>query len=698
MSDSMTIDSLRQALADAEAQHGPDHFETAQATYRLAIYRQMDGKDGAAEAEALAMRALAIYEKNPPFHRCQAGPLSMLALFHIRKGKKAEAEAMLRRSIELLQEEREDGSGYEDGSGCEDDLQNLGVLLHEQGRYLEAAEFLDRGLRVTERNMGVDYKHLGFQLRPLSRAYIGLHRYDDAIEILQRVLDLDRQHDRYDTDEHGELLEEIAALHAKAGRPEQADEVLREAHRLRVQLDTEIGTDYGHMPYYDSQRKAMENLVEQANVLAARNDFAGAIGLVEKVVVHHASQTQHPVGWQHDLHTKLARWHRELGHFAEAEVLLNQSREYLESKVIPLDELQRQILENRNEPKTPSGTYIKPIACVYSEPLGWVWHELGLLHDKSGRLEDALWDFAKAAEIWKVTHDIVPGFVSTSLLSIAAIHGKRGDWKRAGELMEEALVLERSIQPDSSHVAKLCANLAAARREQGRVAEAAQLRLTAADMLLNNEGPGQLQVLFELNEAGQAFLALRDWSRAMTCFKRSLALLREANPVHKQPIVGLLLNLSNVEIQQQHFAESLPYLREALPICESDPVVLTREHNAVLRRLTESLVACGLFDEAENVGLRWLAYLDKNTGGDEPELPAALGNLAQAYHGLRQDEQALRLIERAIPLVERHGRPNDPSISAYFYIHAEILKKLGRHAAAKAATARAREIETRKPK
>ena len=91
----------------------------------------------------------------------------------------------------------------------------------------------------------------------------------------------------------------------------------------------------------------------------------------------------------------------------------------------------------------------------------------------------------------------------------------------------------------------------------------------------------------------------------------------------------------------KYFVASLPYLREALPICESEPDNLAREYGATLRRLTESLVTTDHFDEAETVGLRWLAYLDKNTSGDEPELPAALANLAMTYHGLKQDEQAL---------------------------------------------------------
>ena len=237
MSDSPTIEDLRQALAAAEAQHGLDHLETAHAAYRLAISRCHDGREGAAEAEILAMRAIDIYEHGPELHRPHlAGPLSMLASFRDRQGRKSEAEAMLRRAIELQWDEEND----EDDMCSEDDLQTLGIDLLEQSRYIEAAEFLNRALCVAERTWGVLHPHLRGHLRMLARAYVGLKRFDEAIELMQRELASCIQHFPDEIDARGELLGEIATCQATAGHPEEADECLRKAHELRIQYDKEL--------------------------------------------------------------------------------------------------------------------------------------------------------------------------------------------------------------------------------------------------------------------------------------------------------------------------------------------------------------------------------------------------------------------------------------------------------------------------
>ncbi len=737
MSDSTTIQStiqsLRQALADAEARHGPDHLETAHAAHRLAISRRHDGRAGADEAEALLMQAINIYEQAPEvYHGHLALPLSLLASIRDMQGRKSEAEAMLRRSIELQWDE-ENG---EDDMDSGDELQHLGILLSEQGRFVEAAEFLNRSLRAVERCSGDDTPYLGQHLRLLARAYVGLKQFDEAIELLQRELALCRKHTPDETDTLGELLEEIASCHTKAGHHAEADESLQEAHGLRAQLDVELGERYGSGPFYDPQGRAMENLLEQANALAARDDFEGAIALGQQVLAHRAARFDLPHA-QPDLHQKLAKWYAKLKRYPEALTLLEQSRTYHESKVVAIYEEPRLLSEHGvplwagNRPKSPPasddstspiswdvlnariddvrrlmarqraaptwlhGSTVKTPEQGSLEGLASTCYDLGSVLYQAGQSDKALESLQRSVSIWRVTHAEIPSILSYGLTQMAEVHAQRGEWDRAAELIEEALERERAWQPDSSFVVSLMENLSVVRERQGRIEEAAQLHVTVAEKQLQNEGPAQPEVLLEFNRAGNLFLKLALWDRAKSCYQRSLAFIREAHLETNQPLVGVLLNLAFVELQQRRHAEALPYLREALPICEADQAILGREYEAVLRRLTESLVMTKHFDEAEPVILRWLAHLDRHLPNSDPAIPAALAYLAQVYHNLRMHEQALPLIERAIPLVERCAIPGGPSIANYFHIQAAILTHLGRHAEARSATTRAREIEAR---
>lgn len=682
------IAELRRALAECEAEHGPRHVKTAQAALTLAIHRQYDHPEGFAEAESLALRAADIYESvGGAYRRCLAGPFRMLASIREKQENLVEAESLRRQAIELSQENGED-QPFQD-----EELQTLGYLLLKQRRYVEACEFFERALHVAEQHNGRDYRYLGNFLQPLARAYLGLKRYDDAIETLRRELALCVQHRASDTDERARLLEQIAGAQNAAGQPDLADESLREARQLRVQLDGEQQAKYGHLPHYDAQREAMENLVEQADALIARKDFVGAMALIEQVLDHRASRCEAGRDYQSELLRKLANCHSQLGQYTAAEAVLNQARGYLESKAMPLEELRQKLIDQRASPTWRPGSLIKPIGMYYSESLAWVVHELGQVQHRQGRSAEAIQNLQTAITIWKVTHEKANGFVSIGLLSIGSILGLQGDLDQGSEFVEEGLAWERNLQADSPFVADISANLAEFRKRQGRLDEAVTLFLSAVEIVIKNEGISQPKALIGLNEAGQLLIRLSQWDRARACFLRALGLVREATWPSNQPIVGLLLSLSAVELRQNHFAQAVPYLREALPLCESDPERLADEHAAVLRDLTESLVLTNQWEEAESVGLRWLAKLKRSMAPDHPALPVALANLARTYHALRRGAQALPLIEQAIPLVAALAGSNTRAVANYYHIQAEILQGLNRFAAAKAALAHAKQLD-----
>ncbi|MEK6257483.1 MAG: tetratricopeptide repeat protein [Planctomycetota bacterium] len=685
MSINDTIQDLRQTLTDAEAQHGPDHLEVAHAAHRLAISRRHDGRVGADEAEALAMRAINIYEHTPELYQPYlAGPLILLASIRDRQGRKSEAEAMLRRAIELQQD------FGEDVPGCEENIESLAFLLLDQRRFVEAAEFLNRAMRVMERHSGPDCRLIKGYFHPLSRAYVGIRRFDEAIELLRRTLAPQPRDSLTALDERCRTVEKIAAIHILAGRPDAANETFEEARQLRIMKERKVAELVGHLEKYDPQNELMENAINKADSLAERNDHAEAVPLVEEVIRHRAARTDLPAGFQFKLHTKLAGWKIKLKQFDEAETLLDQARAWLEPKGVPLDELERLLAEQQE-----SGHPLKPMPYHYVDPLGGIWSEYGHLYGLTRRLDDAVRAFETAVAIWKVTRAKESGYVSNALAELGFMHSKRGELDRAAARVEEALAWEVRLNPESSNVANLHSSLAVVRERQGRDAEAARLHLSGAQMLIRNQGAGNVWAMMELNTAGQMFLRMSDWDNAKLCFQQTLGIVRESILDDPQPLVGVLINLSSVAFRQRRFEEAVPPLQEALAVCEREPDKLQAEHRVVFRSLMDSLVMLDRNEEAETIGLRWLAHLDKIPPGEETELPAALANLAQTYHSLNRHDQALRLIERAIPIVERQHGPNVLSLANYFHIQARILKSLGHHAAAKAATTRAREIEAR---
>ncbi len=688
MTDVPTLESLRESLAEAERQHGPDDLKTGTAAFLLAISRQHAGREGELEAEALCRRAIAIFERCPHHYwPVMSGPLSILSRFAEKRGELAEAEALLRRAIEL----RHDFD--EDDPGCEWHMEAMGSLLLDQRRFVEAAEFFNRAMRSIERQHGPDSEFLDGYFQPLARAYVGMGRFDDAIDLLRRRPPREPRDDFAELDERCREVEEIAAIYILAGRQDAAHETFEEARQLRILKEHSVAEFCGHFEHYDPQGELMEYTVSKADALAKRDDYAEAVRLVEGVVRHHAARTHLPAGYQYKLHTKLAGWKIKLNQFDEAETLLDQARAYLEPKGVPLDELERLLVEQKE-----SDNPLRPMPYHYVEALGWIWNEYGHLYGRTGRFDDAIRAFETSVATWKVTRKQESGYVSNALLQLGALHCRRSEYDRAAGRLEEALAWEERLTTESDYVANLQSHLAAIRQLQGRHAEAARLHLSSAQLLIRNEGTGTANAMKELNTAGHMFLKLSDWDNAKTCFQQTLGIVRETILDTPQPLVAVLINLSTVAIRQRRFTEAVPVLQEALGVCEREPDKLKAEHRVVFRSLMDSLVMLDRNEEAETIGLRWLAHLDKITTGEETELPAALANLAQTYHSLNRHDQALRLIERAIPIVEQQHGPNVLGLATYFHIQAQILKSLGRHTAAKSATTRAREIEAQHTK
>jgi len=682
------IEECRRVLAECESLHGPRHVKTGSAALSLAIHRQHDMPEGFAEAESLAVRAVGIFEgARGAFRPCLAGALGILASIRSQQGDLVETESLLRRSIEFNQE------FGEDPLFSEDKLQTLGYLLLKQGRYLEAAEFLERALHVAERDNPADDHSLETQLHPLARAYLGMKRYDDALELLRRELAFSVRYHARDSEERARLLEQVAGALNASGQTGLADDSLREAHQCRIQLDAKRTAKYAHLPNYDTQCEVMGNLITQADALATRWDFRGAMALLQQVLEYRTSHPELHRDAHADLLKKLANCHSNLGQLDEAEALLQESRVYLESQAMPLDELRQKLSDQRSAPTWLPNSLIKPIGMCFSEWLASVLNQLGSLYDKQKRPQAAIESYQRAITIWKVTHEKVCGFVSTGLLNVGSLLCHEGDLERGCDFIEEGLAWERDLQADSSFVATIAANLAHFRQQQGQLEQAVSLWRSAAEIWTRNEGACQPPVLQALNAAGQTLTTLRQWGPARICFLQALGVAREASWCTSQPIVGLMLNLSAVELRQEHFAQAVPYLREALPLCESDPEGLSDEHAVVLRDLTESLVITDQFEEAESVGLRWLAKLKRRATPDDPALPVALANLAKTYHALRRGAQALPLIEQAIPLVAHLAGSDKRALANYYRIQAEILQGLNRFAAAKAANAKAKQFD-----
>jgi CHAT domain-containing protein/tetratricopeptide (TPR) repeat protein len=182
------VGALLQILSNSYAILG--RFTEAERTYKYATERviKMLGPDDrvvaawlnnmgvfyldfghCAEAEALLRRALEIFEKQGANAVDVSSTVTGLGLVYLNMGREAQAETLLKRALAM----RETELGRDD-SYVAQSLTNLGALYSQTGRLDDAGALLDRAAKIYAKNLGRN-KHPLFILneRPLLAATMG---------------------------------------------------------------------------------------------------------------------------------------------------------------------------------------------------------------------------------------------------------------------------------------------------------------------------------------------------------------------------------------------------------------------------------------------------------------------------------------------------------------------------------------------
>ncbi len=153
------------------------HHMIGRAWQSLSLYRQ-----AAAELEqALKLRLRHL----GPDHDIAVSTMNDLASVLELLGRASEAEALYRDALSV----RRQRFGEQDHPLLLVSINNLGLLLREQGRYEEALPLLEEGLRRRRRSLPQDHPHVLSSMNNLGGYYVATDRHELAEPLLEAVLE-----------------------------------------------------------------------------------------------------------------------------------------------------------------------------------------------------------------------------------------------------------------------------------------------------------------------------------------------------------------------------------------------------------------------------------------------------------------------------------------------------------------------------
>jgi len=225
---------LLRALTTQEATLGKAHLDVAKTLKRLAVIEWYRGQ--ADEAEVLLVRALEILTPAHSQGRRTAQVLNNLGIVLQEQGRVDETEGRYRQALAILEESL--GPEHPDIASC---LNNLARALKIQARFDEAEPLYRRALTIRERVLGPDHPELAISLNNLANLQMNRNEFEQAESLLMRSLDISEKALGDDNLEVATALNNLASLFIRREIPEQAEPLLR---RALVILEDGLGPDH----------------------------------------------------------------------------------------------------------------------------------------------------------------------------------------------------------------------------------------------------------------------------------------------------------------------------------------------------------------------------------------------------------------------------------------------------------------------
>jgi CHAT domain-containing protein/tetratricopeptide (TPR) repeat protein len=419
-------------------------------------------------------------------------------------------------------------------------------------------------------------------------------KFDQAVPVAERILELERQAGGGMTMRVAEALSRLAELHEPRGDWRRALELRREAVSVRERVD---GKDHWRMA--------------DARLALAFAEKVAGLGAADRAKVQAALRKEQ-----------------------EATRLFAQSK-YEQVERVTLEVL---------------ATYQAMVGPETAE-VARAWHLIGRTHLRRGDPRGAKEPNAQAL---RIRREVLPAGhpdIAGSLNNLGFAHSLSRDYVAARRFHEEALAIRRKALPrDHPDLAQSLNNLGLVQRELREYAAARANHEQALAIFRKTRPKDHPDLAISLNNLGNVHEDLREYAAAKKSYEEALAIFRKALPADHPDLAQSLHNLGilnyrlrDLAAARKNFEEALAIRRKTLP--PGHPDIAQSLNN--LGRLQQDL---GEYGAAKKNYEEALAIRRKALPPGDPSIAHSLNNLGWVQRELRQYAAAEKCYEDALAI------------------------------------------------
>jgi CHAT domain-containing protein/Flp pilus assembly protein TadD len=495
-----------------------------------------------------------------------------------------------------------------------EDLDQKVFELYDQRRYNEAITLSERALEIRKQLLGYDHSDVATNLITLATLYESQGQYDKAEQLYTEALSLRR---RLFGERHMDVamsISRLAGLYESKGQYDESEKLYLEALRLGESLSNDQDL----------------NLAVIRNNLAILYDRQGRYKDSEKLYLdvlksYRSQPVDHSISIAETL-TNLASPYQKQGRYQEAEKC------YLEALRIYGSLLSDGNLEVLN-----------------------VRNNLALLYKFQGRYPEAEKLYVEVLAQRKSLLNNYHLDVAASLNNLAELYRSQGNYDQAEQLNLQALDMYKSILGDQHLlVAVSLSSLSLLYQNQGRYKDAESQSLKALEMRKSLLGHNHILVANSLNNLAFLYHNQGRYDEAEPLYIEALEMRKKLLPYDHEDIITSLNNLAGLYQNQGHYkdAETL-YLQSS----EMQKKLLGDRHPnfaASLNNLAELYRSQGRYKEAEPAYMQALKLNRSLLGDWHPNVAINLNNLSLLYNSQDDYDKATQYLAQGLAIEEKH--------------------------------------------
>ncbi len=579
---------------------------------------------------------------------------SRLGMLLIKLGHFNQANQLYQILLKQSTDEREKGDLYH----------MLGMIKDDQGEYAEAAEYLEKSIKISQQILPATHPDLATFYNNIGGVYDHMGEYSKALPFYEKALEIQPKSLSVNHPDLATTYSNIGTVYCNLGEYskalsfyEKALEIFQKTlpanHPDLATSYNNIGGIYFKMGEYSKALSSLGKALEiEQKTLPANHP--------------HLATSYNNIG---EVYANMGEYSKALSSFEKALEIRQKSLRANHPLLATSYDNIGEVYENMGEYSKALASYEKALeidqkTLSANHPhLATTYNNIGSVYDNMSEYSKALSYHEKALEIRQKS---LPGNhpdLATSSNNIGGVYYKMGEYSKALPYCEKSLeIVENALSANHPDLATSYKNIGLVYCNVYKYSKALSSFERALEILKNTFPANHPDLATSYNNIGGIYYKMGEYSKALSSHEKALQIRQKFLSGNHPDLATSHNDIGLVYSNMGEYSKALSSHEKALEIRQkflpgNHPDLATSFNNigATYCKMGEYSKALSSFGKA-------LEIFEKTLPANHSDLGTSYNNMGNVYHSMNNFSKSLSYFERALDIWQHSLPPNHPQL------------------------------------